>query len=185
MQKTTVINRPVEEVFEFLSDKSNYPRISDMITSVNELDDGSIQKTIAGPAGVELTVHERFTSLVPNEFLAVRSEPDSPIQYALRAWFEPEGDSATRVHIQATYNPPGGVLTHSVAWLAGMDIKSLFDDIMMRAKSYLESGKQPHDAAQLQGRKREHAGRHNGSGKSKATKESGEATGKSRESKQT
>jgi hypothetical protein len=57
-----------------------------------------------------------------------------------------------------------------------MDIKSLLDDIMMRAKSYLESGKQPHDAAQ--GRERQHAGRHNGPGKSKPTKASGESTGK-------
>jgi uncharacterized membrane protein len=180
IQKTTTINRPVEEVFEFLSDKSNYPRITDMITSVKELGDGRIQKTIAGPAGFEVTVEERFTSIVPNEFLAVRSEPNSPIQYALRMWFEPEGDSSTRVHIQATYNPPGGVLTHSAAWLAGMDIKSLFDDVMMRAKSYLESGREPHDAAQS--REHQHAGRHDGSGKSKPTKASGESTGKPNQS---
>ncbi|HEX2477206.1 MAG TPA: SRPBCC family protein, partial [Lacipirellulaceae bacterium] len=182
IQKTTTINRPVEEVFEFLSDKSNYPRITDMITSVKELGDGRIQKTIAGPGGFELTVEERFTSIVPNEFLAVRSEPNSPIQYALSMWFEPEGDSSTRVHIQATYNPPGGVLAHSAAWLAGMDIKSLFDDVMMRAKSYLESGKQPHDAAQAKGRERQHAGHHDGSGKSKPTKASGESTGKPQKS---
>jgi uncharacterized membrane protein len=179
IQKTTTIHRPVEEVFEFLSEKSNYPRISDMITSVKELGDGRIQKTIAGPAGVELTVEERFTSFVPNEFLAVRSEPNSPIQYAMRVWFEPEGDSSTRVHIQATYNPPGGVLAHSAAWLAGMDIKSLFDDIMMRAKSYLESGRLPHDAARSEGQAQHHRGQHNGSRKKKAAKSSGESTGKS------
>jgi uncharacterized membrane protein len=178
IQKTTTIDRPVEEVFEFLSDKSNYPRITDMITSVKELGDGRIQKTIAGPAGVELTVEERFTSIVPNEFLAVRSEPNSPIQYAMRVWFEPEGDSSTRVHIQATYNPPGGVLAHSAAWLAGMDIKTLFDDIMMRAKSYLESGREPHDAAKSEGQAH-HRSQHNGSGKKKPVKASGESTGKS------
>jgi uncharacterized membrane protein len=172
--KTILINRPVEEVFEFLSDKTNYPRISDMIISVKELSDGRIQKTIAGPAGAELTLHERFTSLVPNEFLAVHSEPDSPLQYAMRVWFEPQADSSTRLHIQATYNPAGGVLTHSVAWLAGMDIKSLLDDIMMRAKSYLESGRQPHDAAKAQGREQHHRGQHNGIEKPKATKASGE-----------
>lgn len=181
LQKTTIINRPVEEVFEFLSDKKNYPHITDMITSVKELGDGRIQKTIAGPAGFEITVEERFTSIVPNEFLAVRSEPNSPIQYAMRVWFEPEGDESTRVHIQATYNPPGGVLAHSAARLAGMDIKTLFDDIMMRAKSYLESGKQPHDAAisESEGRAQHERSKHNGSGKQKATKTSGGSTGKS------
>jgi uncharacterized membrane protein len=182
IQKTTIINRPVEEVFEFLSDKQNYPRITDMITSVKELGGGRIQKTIAGPGGFELTVEERFTSIVPNEFLAVRSEPNSPIQYAMRVWFEPEGDESTRVHIEATYNPPGGVLAHSAAWLAGMDIKTLFDDIMMRAKSYLESGREPHDAAKSDGGEHPARGRHNGSGKPKATKASGESTGKSERS---
>jgi uncharacterized membrane protein len=170
IQKTTTINRPVEEVFEFLSDKTNYPRITDMITAVKEVGDGRIQKTIAGPAGFELTVEERFTSIVPNEFLAVRSEPNSPIQYAMRVWFEPQDDASTRVHIQATYNPPGGVLAHSAAWLAGMDIKTLFDDIMMRAKTFLESEKQPHDAAKGQGDAHHERSKHNGSGKAKATK---------------
>jgi uncharacterized membrane protein len=175
IRKTMLINRPVEEVFEFLSDKSNYPRITDMITSVKKLGDGRIQKTIAGPAGMELTVLERITSIVPNEFLAVCSEPDSPVQYALRVWFEPDGESSSRVHIQATYNPPGGVLAHSAAWLAGLDIKSLLDDIMMRAKAYLETGQAPHDAAEQQGRGRQQRGQHNGSGHSNAAGGSGEA----------
>jgi uncharacterized membrane protein len=151
IQKTIDINQPVEDVFAFLSNPQNYPRITDAISSVRELGDGRIQKTIVGPAGAELTVEERITRVVPNEMIASRSEPGSPIQYAKRAWFEPLGESRTRVHIEATYNPPGGVLAHSAAWLAGIDLKSALDDFLMRAKSYLETGKQPHDAAKPDG----------------------------------
>jgi uncharacterized membrane protein len=150
-RKTIEINKPVNEVFAFLTDFKNYPRISEAITSVRELGDGRIQKTIAGPAGTELTLQERITQLVPNESIASRSEPNSPIQYAKRVWFEPVDESCTRVHIDATYNPPGGVLAHSLAWLAGVDLKSVLDDFLMRAKSYLETGKRPHDAARPNG----------------------------------
>jgi uncharacterized membrane protein len=151
VQKTIVIDQPVEDVFEFLADPMNYPRITDLVKTVEDLGGDRYQKTLAGPGGSELKIEERITRYEPNHFIACRSEPNSSIQYAVRAWFEPVGESQTRVHIQATYNAPGGVLGHSAAWLTGLDLKSQLDDMLMRAKSYLETGRQPHDAAQRQG----------------------------------
>jgi uncharacterized membrane protein len=147
IRKTITIHRPVDEVFDLLSDPANYPQFTDLITAVQDEGDGCYQKTIAGPAGMEVTLHERVTRVTRNEFVAFRSEPDSPLQYAGRAWFVPLDDSTTKVEIQATYNPPGGVIAHGAAWLAGLDPKSLMDDMMMRAKAYLETGDQPRDAA--------------------------------------
>jgi uncharacterized membrane protein len=163
IQKIITIDRPVEEVFDLLADPHAYPDFTDSVASVKELGDGRIQKTMIGPAGAEFTLTERITRREPNEFLAKRSEPDSPMQYAIRMWFIPEDDSRTKVQIQATYNPPGGVLGHAAASIAGFDFKSVLDDIMMRAKSYLETGVAPHDAARRQtsggdGRRREEAG---------------------------
>ena len=148
VQKTIIINQPVEDVFSFLSDPENYPKVTDIIASARELGDGRIQKTLRGPAGAELTIEEKIMRLVPNEFIACRSEPGSSVQYAARAWFEPVGPSRTRVRIQATYNLPGGALAHSAAWLAGLDLKSQLDDMLMRAKTYLETGTPPHHAAE-------------------------------------
>jgi uncharacterized membrane protein len=151
VHKTIIINRPVEEVFGVLADPASYPLFTDLVSSVRNLGDGRYQKTLAGPAGAEVTIEERITQYVPNEFIAFRSEPNSPLQYAGRARFVALDDSTTKVEINATYNPPGGVLSHSFAWLAGLDLKSLIDDMMMRAKSYLETGIKPHDAAQAHG----------------------------------
>jgi uncharacterized membrane protein len=148
IRKTITINRPVHEVYGLLADPASYPQFTDLITSVHEEADGTYRKTIADPAGAEIDIHECITSEAPNEFLAVRSEPDSPLQYAARACFVPLDDNTTKVEIHATYNPPGGVLAHGAAWLAGLDPKSLMDDILARAKSYLETGTQPHDAAE-------------------------------------
>jgi uncharacterized membrane protein len=150
VQKSIDIDQPVEEVYAFLSDPTNYSLITDMVKSVDELGADRYQKTLVGPGGAELKIRERITRREPNHFIACRSEPDSPIQYAIRAWFEPTDEARTRVRIQATYNPPGGVLTHSIAWLAGLDLKSQLDEMLMRAKSHLETGRQPHDSKQRQ-----------------------------------
>jgi uncharacterized membrane protein len=154
VHKTIIINRPVDEVFGLLADPASYPKFTGIVKSVRDLGDGSYQKTLAGPAGAEVKLHETITRYTPNEFIAFRSEPDSFVQYAGRARFVDLNGSHTKVEIDATYNPPGGVLSHSAAWLAGMDLKSQLDDVLLRAKSYLETGIQPHDAAQGDGRER-------------------------------
>jgi uncharacterized membrane protein len=150
VQKTIEIDQPVEDVYALLSDPMNYPRFTEMVKNVEEIGDGRYRKTMAGPMGSELTIEERITRREPNHFVACRSEPNSPVQYALRSWFEPIAEARTRVQVQATYNPPGGILTDTAASLAGYDLKSQLEDTLMRAKSYLEIGQHPHDAAQKQ-----------------------------------
>lgn len=147
VQKTIVIEAPVEKVFALLADPTSYPNFTDTITSVRELEQDHYQKTLVGPAGVELMLDEIVTRSVPDEEFAWKSGPNSSIKFAGCMRFVPLGDSRTQVQVQATYNPPGGVLSHSAAWLAGLDPKSQLDDMLVRAKTYLEMGRQPHDAA--------------------------------------
>jgi len=101
-------------------------------------------------AGARLHFAERFTRFEPNEFLETRSEQDSMIQYLKQFRFERSGENATRLHVLFSYNPVGGVLTHAAAATFGYDPKSLLDDLLMRAKTYLETGRQPHDSAARQ-----------------------------------
>lgn len=154
IEKTITIDRPVSEVFDLLADPKAYPEFTNSVSEVKDLGDGRIQKTMVGPAGAKITLTERITRREPDKFVAKRSEPESPIQYAIRMWFIPQGDSRTEVHVIASYNPPGGVLTHAAAYFAGVDFKTVLDDILLRAKSYLETGIAPHDATHRQSGKR-------------------------------
>ena len=122
VQKTIVIDRPIDEVFDLLCDPKNYPKFTDVVQSVREQGDGRYLKTMAGPGGTPLSIPEKITRLEPNQFVAVRSEPDSPIKYSMTARFEPVGDSSTRVQLCATYNPPGGVVTDALGRVAGYDM---------------------------------------------------------------
>ena len=70
------------------------------------------------------------------------------MQYAGSARFISLDESRTQVRVSMTYLPPAGMLGHAAARLTGMDPKSQLDDMLLRAKCFLETGRQPHDAAE-------------------------------------
>jgi uncharacterized membrane protein len=145
--KTLEIATPLEKVFDFFSKFENLMLISSTVQNVRDHGNGVFSKTIGMAGGVGLHLSERITCFEKNECFATRSEPDSMVRYSKRVNFESTGDNHTRVHLQFCYHPPGGMFGHSAAAAFGLDAKSFFDDLMMRAKTYLETGIQPHDAA--------------------------------------
>ena len=144
IRKTIEIAAPVERVYAFFADPTNLRRISDVVTKVDLHGGGRFTKHMT-IGGMPIRFEERFTRAVPNEFISSRSEPGSVLQYMKEARFERAGDHS-RLHMLFSYNPPGGVVAHAVAGVLGFDPKTLLDDLLMRAKSYLETGKMPHDA---------------------------------------
>ncbi|MDB5292023.1 MAG: cyclase, partial [Phycisphaerales bacterium] len=66
------------------------------------------------------------------------------------ARFDVNLDGSTRVDIKMTYNPPAGALGHAAARLFGKDAKTFLDENLLRAKTAIETGRLPHDAAALQ-----------------------------------
>ena len=146
VEKTIVINAPITKVYELLSHPENYPRFSDTFKDVRRLGSDHYQKTMLGPGGLEILFDEIIPSRVENQFVASRSGPASQIQFAKQAQFRALDDQRTEVRFWLTYNRPLGILTHGAAWTTGVDPKALLDDLMMRAKSFLETGQQPHDA---------------------------------------
>ena len=83
------------------------------------------------------------------------SLPDSMLSYHKELHFEKAGDDQTRLHLKFSYRPPAGTIGHAAASLFGLDAKSLFDDFLMRAKNFLETGMHPHDVARSQQRRGE------------------------------
>ena len=66
--------------------------------------------------------------------------------YCKQMGFEDMGEGRTRLHVHFNYHPPGGALGHAFASALGIDPKSILNDLLMRAKFYLETGREPHDA---------------------------------------
>ncbi len=147
VQKSITIDAPVEQVFELFSDPLNLPRLSNTVKSVRALGGSRYEKVVAGPAGHELVLTETITRCEPNEHLAWESAPASAVRYHGWAQFASDGHGQTQVNVSLTYHPPGGLISHAAARLFGADPKGRMSDILNRAKTYLETGKRPHDSA--------------------------------------
>jgi uncharacterized membrane protein len=143
--KTIEIGAPVERVFDFFSHPENYARISDAVTHVELLGEGRFAKTML-IAGIPIRFEERFVKFEQNKLLQTHSEPSSAIEYCKQMCFEAAGNDRTRLHLHFRYQPPGGAFGHAVAALMGIDPKTLLIDLLMRAKFFLETGREPHDA---------------------------------------
>jgi uncharacterized membrane protein len=116
------------------------------VRQVHTRPDGRSHWVVAGPAGVSVEWNAITTRLEPNRLLAWRTVSKAAVQHAGSIRFEPY-NGGTRLEIQLSYRPPGGVLGHELARLFGADPKTELDEDLLRLKSFLESGKPPRDAA--------------------------------------
>jgi uncharacterized membrane protein len=155
VQKTINIHAPVEQVFGFLTDYRNFPRFMSKVREARPTGNGRSHWIVSGPAGLPVEWTAEVTELVPNKLLAWRSVPGSAIRNSGDIHFEPNHDGGTRVHIQLCYHPPGGAIGHTLAKIFGSDPKSEMDADLLRMKTFIESGRPPHDAANPSPRGRE------------------------------
>jgi uncharacterized membrane protein len=146
IQKTITIDAPPEQVFMFLANYDNFPRFMRNVLSVETLADGRSHWKVAGPAGTTVEWDAITTRIDFNERIEWSTVEGSPVEHVGRIRIEPLG-TGTRVHVQMSYTPPGGVVGHGVAKLLGADPKTQLDSDLMRLKNVLEAGKAPRDAA--------------------------------------
>lgn len=146
VRKTMHVRAPVEKVFDALSHYENLPAVMRNVRRVSVHPDGRSHWVVAGPAGVSVEWDAETTIFQPNELLAWRTVRHATVEHAGVIRLERE-DSGTRLDVRMTYSPPAGALGHVIAKLFGADAKTELDEDLMRLKSFLETGIEPHDAA--------------------------------------
>jgi uncharacterized membrane protein len=147
VHKAININAPVEHVFGLWTRYENFPRFMSTLKEVRDLGDGRSRWTVEGPAALPVSWNAEITRLIPNQVLAWKSMPGSLVPNAGIIHFEPAEGGGTRVDIRLGYDPPAGALGHLAAKLFGADPKSQMDEDLLRMKTFLETGRPPHDAA--------------------------------------
>jgi uncharacterized membrane protein len=147
VQKIINIAAPVEQVFSFWSNYQNFPTFMSNVREVTQIDEHRSHWITEGPAGASVEWDATITSFVPNQLLAWETAPESPIQHAGQVQFRPNADGSTRLDIRLSYNPIAGAVGHALATLFRADPKSQMDQDLMRMKTMIETGVQPHDAA--------------------------------------
>jgi len=154
IQKSVRINAPIERVFETWATCESYPHFMTHVRRVRRLEDGATTKrwrwTVAGPAASEFEFDTAISAYEPNRVIAWRTEPGALVQHEGHVRFAPEPNGTTRADVNMRYNPVAGTVGHVIARLFGADGKRQIDDDLARMKSYIETGKQPPDAAAAQ-----------------------------------
>ena len=107
---------------------------------------------MAGPGGIPVEWEAVITKLEPDRLIAFESVPGSMVEQHGTVRFQPDGEGKTVVDVKLSYYPPAGAIGHVVGSLFGANPKSEMDADLLRMKSFIETGRQPHDAAKKQKR---------------------------------
>lgn len=140
LEKTIHVDAPVDEVFGLWANFENFPRFMANVLEVRDLGEGRSHWVVRGPAGSTVQWDAEVTRFEPNRVLAWKTEPGALVESSGIVHFERDGEG-TRVHVQMSYNPPGGAVGHGVASLLGSDPAKLMDEDLVRFKSLIEDGK--------------------------------------------
>lgn len=141
VRKTIHIDAPVERVFDYWADVSNFPLFLSHVKEVRDHGQGGSHWEVVGPAGIPVEWDAVITALVPNQLLAWKTVPGEAVRHAGVVRFDQDPAGGTRIDVRMTYKPPAGVLGHAIAALFGADPKQALDDDLLRFKSLIETGK--------------------------------------------
>jgi uncharacterized membrane protein len=140
LEKTLLIQAPIEHVFDTWSRYENFPRFMSNVKRVRPLGGDRSRWTVRGPAGIGVEFESVAHMQRPTE-LAWDSELGSTVHNSGRVTLVPEG-TATRATVRLSYRPPAGAMGQAVSSLLGADPRQEFEDDLNRMKQYIE-GRRP------------------------------------------
>ena len=139
IQISSVINRPVSEVYAFWRDLENLPKFMTHLESVQPINYTTSKWTAKGPAGIgRLSWKAEIVKDDKDRFIGWNSLPDSTVTNAGKVVFKPKGES-TQIDVTISYHAPLGIAGESAAKLLNPYFKKLVETDIMNFKSYMES----------------------------------------------
>ncbi len=151
VQKSLVIDAPVEQVFSYWRNLENLPQWMSHVREVRALGGDRYHWTVDGPMGVPVEWDSELLNYEENREMTWHSVGDSQVDHVGRVRFDDLGEGRTRIIVQLRYTPPGGAAGHAVAKAFGADPKTTMDDDLARMKNAIEGGRAPRDAGAWQG----------------------------------
>ncbi|HZA97571.1 MAG TPA: SRPBCC family protein [Gemmatimonadales bacterium] len=141
VEKSVVVNRPVQEVYQFWRNFENLPRFMDHLESVTVIDETRSHWIAKAPAGTRVEWDAAIHNEIEGQLIAWRSLPGADIDNAGSVHFTPvAGDtSQTEVRVVLSYEPPAGKLGAAVAKLLGEEPSKQVADDLRRFKQVMEA----------------------------------------------
>lgn len=143
MKTTVIVERPVAEVFEFCRDFHNFPRIMDVLLSVEDTQDGRSHWAVRSPTGEAIEWDAMVTKYVPSTVIAWESTATSNVRASGIIRFDPIGPGETRVDIEVTYLPLTTNLGEALHALSGESNTDRVRGSVVEASRDLPRGQAP------------------------------------------
>ena len=133
-----VINRPRDELYRFWRDFKNLPAFMELIQRIDILDDKRSHWVIQGPTG-PLEWDSVITEDEPGNLIGWRSIAGGDLNTMGWVAFNERPDGSTEVETLIAYDPPGGVLGHSLAKIMKRDPASQASRDLTHLKRLMEN----------------------------------------------
>lgn len=109
VEASTVVNRPISEVYAAVHDLKNWPRIFEGVQEAHVAEDGSLTYAFQPEGGKTVWWRGRISEDYPEQLLSWESEPDNIYDEAGSLRFDKETVNSTRVTIAMSYRLPSGM----------------------------------------------------------------------------
>jgi len=139
VERSVVVGRPVQEVYQFWRNFENLPRFMDHLESVTVIDENRSHWVAKAPAGLRIEWDATIHNEIENELIAWRSLPGADVNNAGSVHFTPTADGRTEVRVVLSYEPPAGKLGAAVAKLLGEEPSGQVEDDLRRFKQVMEA----------------------------------------------
>lgn len=139
LRMTTEVHRPVSDVFSFLKDFENFPRLVGSLRSVVDYQDGRSHWEGYTPSGGIIEWDVVVTKYVPSSVIAWQSVPGGDVDASGLIRFAPIGPDSTMLDIDITYVPHETALGDALHALTGMRREEQLEHELARASFYIES----------------------------------------------
>jgi uncharacterized membrane protein len=141
VEHVVTIRRPISEVYQFWRNFENFPRFMRQLESVREMGPSRSHWRAAGPGGMTIEWDAEIVADRPDDLIAWRSVEGADVRHSGAVSFEhAPGARGTEVRVVMEYEPPGGSLGRTVAWLFGQEPRQQIREDLRRFKQLLETG---------------------------------------------
>jgi uncharacterized membrane protein len=141
VERQTVVNAPIESVYEFWNSVENFPKFMSHIQSVVRVSDRNSHWVASGPLGTSYEWDAEVTRNVPNDVIGWESTSGDVVHRGT-VRFKRVGPK-TRVKVRLEYEPPAGKVGATVAKLFGGDPRAQLDEYLKKLKKLLDKNPTP------------------------------------------
>jgi uncharacterized membrane protein len=141
IRRSTTISRPPADVYRFWRDFQNLPKFMVHLESVETLDSKRSYWRARSVGGKTFEWNAEIVEDRENELIAWRTLGGSQVAHAgVVRFVAAPGGRGTEVHVEATYDPPGGVFGRAIALATGQEPRQQVEGDLRRLKQVLETG---------------------------------------------